>query len=273
MAARQDLIIFSGDVVGSEGSRVTLRYQIMGSMMRFGPVGAFVTPNVNDLGHPLVVKIHRQCNGAEDAEHYLDLLEDAPNIPSKRDMLCMIAKDPLSQTRFFIFCYQMFMMHVLGVGTVDGMLRHNGAKDGTVHADGRAANLWAGASCSVACAHFPIEEQGRRSNHGHGLIIFNSRQSLQWLQSMLDGSTEEGRSRLRMWRDKVLLAVESMQSTCVAAVPLVLARSPEDVTFPLQSPGYSEKQRAADKFDGQLEADVRDPDKRRTQHLENAHGT
>ena len=88
----------------------------MGSMMRFGPVGAFVTPNVNDLGHPLVVKIHRQCNGAEDAEHYLDLLEDAPNIPSKRDMLCMIAKDPLSQIRFFIFCYQMFMMHVLGVG-------------------------------------------------------------------------------------------------------------------------------------------------------------
>ena len=95
--------------VGSEGSRVTLRYQIMGSMIRFGPVGAFVTPNVNDLGHPLVVKIHRQCNGLEEEEHYVDLLQEVPDIPSKRHMLQLIAKDPLSQTRFFIFCYQMFM--------------------------------------------------------------------------------------------------------------------------------------------------------------------
>ena len=44
-------------------------------------------------------------------------------------------------------------------------------------------------------AHFPIEEQGRRSNHGHGLI-FNSRQKLDWLSDVLTGTTEEGRIRL-----------------------------------------------------------------------------
>ena len=232
--------------------------------MRFGAVGAFVTPNVNDLGHPLVVKIHRQCNGEEAEEYYLDLLADSPDVPSKRDMLMMIAQDPLSQTRFFIFCYQMFMMHVLGVGPVDNMLRHHGFKDGTVYPDGRAANLWGGASCSVACAHFPIEEQGRRSNHGHGLIIFNNRQTVGWLRSMLQGGTEEARERLRAWRDRVLLAVESMQSTCVAAVPLLMAPTPEDIDFPLQCPGYSQKQRQDDKLDGELEPDVREPEKRRT---------
>jgi len=263
MATRQELIIFSADVVGSEGSRVSLRYQIMGTMLRYGPVGAFVTPNVNDLGNPLVVKIHRQSNGAEAEEHYVNLLEDTPDVPSKREMLLMIAKDPMSQTRFFIFCYQLFMMHVLGVGPVDNMLRHNGHKDGTLYPDGRAANLWSGGSCSVASAHFPIEEQGRRSNHGHGLIIFNSRQKIDWLRELLKGTTEEGRMKLRAWRDRVILAVESMQTTCVASVPLVLARSPMDIEFDLQSPGYSEKQRAADKFDGKAELDVREPGKRR----------
>ena len=86
-------------------------------------------------------------------------------------------------------------MHVLGVGPVDGMLRHHGHKDGTIYPDGRVANLWSGGSCSVASAHFPIEEQGRRSNHGHGLI-FNSRQKLDWLSDVLTGTTEEGRIRL-----------------------------------------------------------------------------
>ena len=75
----------------------------MGTMLRYGPVGAFVTPNVNDLGNPLVVKIHRQSNGAEAEEHYVNLLEDTPDVPSKREMLLMIAKDPMSQTRFFYF--------------------------------------------------------------------------------------------------------------------------------------------------------------------------
>lgn len=241
-----------------------MRYQIMGTMMRFGPVGAFITPNVNDLGHPLVVKIHRQCNGQEVEQHYVDLLEDAPEVPSKREMLLMIARDPLSQTRFFIFCYQLFMMHVLGLGPVDSFLRHNGFADGCVHPDGRAANLWSGGSCSVAAAHFPIEEQGRRSNHGHGLIIFNSRQRLEWLRDLLRGTTTESKVKLEKWRSKVLQAVESMQSTCVAAVPLLMARNPADIEFSLHMPGYSEKQRAVDKFDGQLEGDVREPLKRRT---------
>ena len=110
-------------------------------------------------------------------------------------------------------------------------------KMGTLYPDGRAANLWAGASCSVACAHFPIEEQGRRSNHGHGLIIFNSRQTVDWLRTMLAGGTEEARSRLRDWRDRVLLAVESMQSTCVAAAPLLMATIPEDIGLSIAEPG------------------------------------
>lgn len=257
------MIIFSGDVVGSEGARATLRYQIMGSMLRFGPVGGFVTPNVNDLGHPLIVKIHRQCNGCEEEEHYVNLLEDSPDMLSKRETLLLIAKDPLSQMRFFTFCYQMFMMHVLGLGPVDSLLRHNGNTDGTAFPDGRAANLWSGATCSVACAHFPIEEQGRRSTHGHGLLIFNNRQSLEWFRHVLQGSTEEGREILRAWRNRVLASVESMQCTAVATVPLLLAEDPEDVDFDLYNPGYSAKQRETDKFDGQPEKDVKDSSKRR----------
>ena len=61
--ALKDLLVFSADIVGSEGARMNLRYQQIGTMIRFGGGGAFITPNVNDLGAPLVVTIHLQGNG------------------------------------------------------------------------------------------------------------------------------------------------------------------------------------------------------------------
>ena len=102
--------------------------------------------------------------GAEEV-HLVNLLEDAPHVPSKCATLQLIAEDPVMQTRFFIFAYQLLMTHALcGLGPVDDMLRHHGGHHGdldrTAFPDGRAANLCNGACCSIACAHFPIEDQG-----------------------------------------------------------------------------------------------------------------
>ena len=48
----------------------------MGSTIRYGNPGAFVTPNVNDLGHPLSVKFQSQANAVEDEMFTVNLLED-----------------------------------------------------------------------------------------------------------------------------------------------------------------------------------------------------
>ena len=239
-----------------------MRYYIVGSMIRFGPLAAFVPPNVNDLGHPLVFKIHEQSRGRGEEAHLVNLLEDAPHVPSKRAMLQLTAKDPVTQTKFFILPYQLFMTHVLGLGPMDDMLRHHGDLDGTAFLDGRAANLCNGACCSAACAHFPLEEQGRRSIHGHCVLIFNNGQSLQWLRDVLNGSSTEGRQRLREWRAPVIASIESMQTTCVASLPMLLVRHPEDVGFDFVGPPYSAKDCESDQFEGKLEGDVRDTNKR-----------
>ena len=251
-------MIFSSDVVGSEGARVSMRYQIMGSMIRFGALSAFVTPNFNDLGHPLVLKIHGQCNGVHGTDVHVDLLADEPEVSSKRDLLRALARDPLSQTRFAIFSLQLFLTHVLGLGPVDNLLRHNTASDGVVDPDGRAASLCTGGVCSVACAYFPIEEQARRAWHGHGVLIFNSRQSLRWLQAMLQGNCQEGQERLRAWRERVLASVESQQTTSVATVPLIFGKAEAYGDFDLRCPRYSTQDRTTDGFDGSTEGDVRD---------------
>ena len=51
-------------------------------------------------------------------------------MPSAREMLRLIARDPVAQARFFILSMRLFLQHVLGTGPFDDQLRHNDRFEG-----------------------------------------------------------------------------------------------------------------------------------------------
>ena len=82
----------------------------------------------------------------------------------------------------------------------------------------------------LAALHGPIEEQARLSICPCILLWFVHAQSKQWLRRILRRETEEARSRLRGWQERVLAAVQSMQLDSAA---LAATRS-TTTTTPLQ---------------------------------------
>ena len=67
----------------------------------------------------------------------------AQAMPNTREMLSMVARDPVAQARFFILSMRLFCEHVLGTGPFDHLLRHNGhlndRAEGPAFSDGFAA--------------------------------------------------------------------------------------------------------------------------------------
>ena len=269
--ALTDVLLFSSEVVGSDGARQQLRHEQMGDMLRYGGIGGFLTPNVADTRSPIVVLLHADAlNGTQggltddgEMERYaVNLLDECPDVPKADEMLRIIARDPVAQARFFIISMRLFCEHVLGTGPFDGSLRHHGRVDGVKFPDGYAASAMGGTMNMIASLHGPIEEQARMSCHSHMVFQYVNRQSQAWLRSILRRETEEARTLLRGWQEKVLAAVAAIQVTSVATVPLHFVNDVADAPE-LRPMPYFEGWRAQDRFDGELEGDVEDPAKRR----------
>ena len=268
--ALRSVFLMTSHVVGSDGARVQLRHEQTAMMARFGPLGAFITMNVNDLGHPLLIEMFDSGNGlkghttldsdGKQHKYNLSLLEETPSVPSKRAVATLCAADPVTQARFFIIMYQLFLTHILGLGPVDDLLRHNGFHDGVVYGDGFAASFCNGSCPPIAAAHFPIEEQGRLSCHGHGTVIFVSDRALSWFRETLDGQTADAKQRLSEWRTQVLRSVETVQNTCAGVTPRLLIGCNPDYDF--ESPHYSDTMRKADHYDGSLLKCAKHPEAR-----------
>ena len=132
-----------GDVVGTDGARQLLRHEQTGDVLRFGGLGAFLTLNVADTRHPLVVLLHagwlNDVTGAANRvglsddgkyEGYsIDLLSGCPDMPKYEEMIRIVAQNPVAQARFFILSMRLFCKHILGTGPFDGHLRHHGKHD------------------------------------------------------------------------------------------------------------------------------------------------
>ena len=90
-------------------------------------------------------------------------------MPNAREMLSMVARDPVAQARFFILSMRLFCEHVLGTGPFDHWLRHNGhLKDhaeGPAFPDGFAASGLGGVFGVLASLHGSIEEPACLSMH------------------------------------------------------------------------------------------------------------
>ena len=258
--ALSELMAFTSEVIGSDGARARLRHEQNGYALMFGGAGGFLTPNIADTRSPLLVHLH----GAGGLEEYkVDLLDEEPTTPSAREMLHLVAKDPVAQARLFILSMRIFCEHVLGTGPFDACLRHNGRVEGPAFPDGFAASGLGGALLMMAALHGPIEEQARLSIHAHILLWFVHAQSEQWLRNVLRRETEEARELLRGWQEKVLAAVQSMQMDSAAVLPLLLAENPEaEVPAPRNTP-FSAQHQADCRMDGALEGDLEEPEKRR----------
>ena len=261
--ALTELMVFTSEVIGSDGARARLRHEQNGYALMFGPAGGFLTPNMADVRSPLVLVLHGA--GGEE-KHVVDLFAEEPEMPNAREMLNIIAADPVAQARFFILSMRLFCEHVLGTGPFDASLRHHGKAginaENPIFPDGFAASGLGGAFGFLAALHGPIEEQARLSIHPHILLWFVHTQSEYWLRTILKRETAEAREALRVWQEKVLEAVQSMQLDSAAVLPLLLRENPAEGEPPRNTP-FSAQHQADCRMDGKLEGDVCDPDRRR----------
>ena len=70
--------------------------------------------------------VHLHGAGGDSETHTVGLLAEEPEMPSAREMLRLIALDPVAQARFFILNMRLFLQRVLGTGPFGNQLRHNG---------------------------------------------------------------------------------------------------------------------------------------------------
>ena len=84
-----------------------------------------------------------------------------------------------------------------------------------------------------------------------------------WLRNILRRKTEEARTLLREWQEKVLAYVQSTQLDSAAILPPLLSENPSDLPPPCNTP-FSSTQRAMCRFDGEIEdpPDARNPKRR-----------
>jgi hypothetical protein len=89
-----ELQVFTTEVVGTDGARAKLRHEENGYILAFGAAGGFLTPNMSDVRSSLVVVLH---GGGVDERFEVNLFDECPTMPSARDMMQIVAEDPVAQ--------------------------------------------------------------------------------------------------------------------------------------------------------------------------------
>ena len=134
------LLFLSGTIVGTDGARQQQRHEQTSDILRYGGLGAFLTANLADTRHPIVVLLYAgalngdEWGGVDDdgkmQRFAIDLLDECPQMPKYEEMLRIVARDPVALARFFILAERLFCEHILGTGLWDRQLRHHGRKGG-----------------------------------------------------------------------------------------------------------------------------------------------
>ena len=114
----------------------------------------------------------------------------------------------------------------------------------------------------IAAMHGPIEEQARLSIHPHILLWFVSGSSEARLRNILRFDTPDAQQALRRWQESVLAYVQSTQLDSAAVLPLLLTDDPKSLDAPRSTP-FSAQHQAECRFDGALEGDEKNKEKRR----------
>ena len=188
-------------------------------METFGPPLIFLTPNVADTQHPLLLVVQGQevdlgCISAE--------MEDI--LPKYRDMMRKIAQDPVGQTVQFELLMRLFFQHVLNVRPETLDCRRGGVRTVSREwcSDGVAASSsGAGMLGPVLAFRGEIEAQGRGSLHPHVLVwlLCGHLEVVGQLATMLKHNRLELQHRLRCFMRMVVASFESVSHASVQAAP------------------------------------------------------
>ena len=121
-----------------------------------------MTPNLADVRSPLLLQLHLQNDGVAEVEEFavaLDWSQEAPDMPTAAAMRRVIARDPVSQARFFALMMDIFFEEVLGV--LPPLWRES-YRVGYAREfeDGMATSLSGGVFGDVAAFCGPLETQG-----------------------------------------------------------------------------------------------------------------
>ena len=158
----------SATVLGTDGHRRQCRHEGVAYMETFGPPLIFLTPNLADTQHPLLLVVQGEQVDLGSVEADME-----PCLPKYRDIMRKLAQDPVAQTVQFEFLMRLFFQHVLNVRPETLDCRRGGTRS-VAHewcSDGAAAaTSGAGKLGPVLAFRGEIEAQGRGSLHPHVLV-------------------------------------------------------------------------------------------------------
>ncbi|CAK9081626.1 unnamed protein product [Durusdinium trenchii] len=163
----------TANIIGLEGHRSQIRLRGHAAGWHYGNAHLFVTPNLADVRAPLMLQLHLQTNGIAEVEAQsicLDWDDEIPGLPTAATMRRIIARDPVSQARFFHLMMKIFFEELLGIEPTFQKERY-AVGFPRCFEDGMATSLYGGIFGDIAALCGPLETQGRGSMHPHILIV------------------------------------------------------------------------------------------------------
>ncbi|KAJ3537287.1 hypothetical protein NM688_g6714 [Phlebia brevispora] len=145
----KEVRLVTGNVAGTQGSRLTMRNQIRATMTEMGPPAFYLTINPADLYNPIV----RFLAGKE-------ILSEANRTNSVWDQSLLVARNPFIASRFFDICMKTFIKCILRYDP-----------------ESEDAKLEGGILGHVKSFYGCVESQGRGTLHCHMVI---------WVEGGLD---------------------------------------------------------------------------------------
>ena len=115
-ACLKALIFSTAAVPGTEGYRIRQRHFGLGLNLLFNPCVLFFTLNLVDTRSPIVLQLDEGPGNATSTRS-INLYTGHITMPSLREMHARIAQNPRAQGRFFLLKHELFLRHVLGLGT------------------------------------------------------------------------------------------------------------------------------------------------------------
>ena len=209
----------SSAVLGTDGHRQFCRHEGCAYMETFGPPLIFVTPNVADTQHPLLLIVQ-----GEQIDLGAVSADTASTLPKYRDMLRRVAQDPVGQVVQFEMLMRLFLQHVLNVRPETLDCRRNSVRAACREwcSDGvAAASSGSGMVGPVLAFRGEIEAQGRGSLHPHILVwlVCGHLEVLSQLTEVLRTKQQELRQRLKEFMQLAVASFESISHASVQAAP------------------------------------------------------
>ncbi|CAE7311896.1 unnamed protein product [Symbiodinium sp. CCMP2592] len=190
-------------------------------MEALGPPLIFLTPNVADTQHPLLLVVQGEVVDLGAVSGDMETV-----LPKYRDMLRRLAQDPVALTVQFELLMRLFFQHVLNVRPDTLDCRRNAPRRGAREwcSDGvAAASTGAGMLGPILAFRGEIEAQGRGSLHPHILVwlVCRHMQVVSDLARMLREEKHVLQERLRTFMRMTVASFESIAHASVQAAPRI----------------------------------------------------